>query len=627
MRKKWFKKLGAAFCAAVLSISCLNLTAFAAGETITSFETEDYKAMTGLPNNNGTLRITKKLSDVEGSNFGAADKAINGVEFSIVKIGEYATVVDANGKTSVMIGINQTLAADNLTTLTGNEPKQGGYVYLTAKQYNAINSGLENKSVQVLKTYLDTSAQTKETGSEDSTGQKEDGVAEFENLDFGIYLVLETNVANATVDGNPIAFSQKQYPYIVSVPINVNGTWSATVDARAKNESDTVDITKKIVRNSSSLTKNVGEYDTDVTHVGDTVEFTLKADVPTLDEKAGSIDSYEINDVISKGLTLPETFSDANIYIVDGLGEEYQLGDATDPKDFTIINPNNDDSDIATEFSKPGSPYVGGSSFTIVFTEAGRTKLTTVAQDTTGAEKKFVRVSYTATVNENAVVGPTGNPNEVQLQYAAGGSQEISTDWDQVTEFIFTMEGTKTFNGQTTSDETTRTAVKFKLYQDAGLTQGVKLNGNGGTYTYNGTGTANEATEISLDSTSEFSIKGVPTTNETSGSSVTLYLVETATATGYNKLAKPIEIVLKAATVSAAEGADYSGYLDNGGTKVNSKQVFTDGSHTGVTFTVDNTKGFQLPQTGGMGIWMFVIAGILVIAAGIFYYRKSKKRA
>lgn len=626
MRKKWLKKLGAAFCAAVLSISCLNLTAFAEGETITSFSKKDYQTMSGLSEENGTLRITKKLSDVEGSNFGAADKAINGVEFSIVKIGEYATVVDANGKTSVMIGINQTLAADNLTTLTGNEPKQGGYVYLTAKQYNAINSGLENKSVQVLKTYLDTSAQTKETGSEDSTGQKEDGVAKFENLDFGIYLVLETNVANATVDGDPIAFSQKQYPYIVSVPINVNGSWSATVDARAKNESDTVDITKKIVRNSSSLTTNVGAYDTDVTHVGDTVEFTLKADVPTLDENAGSIDSYEINDVISKGLTLPETFSDANIYIVDGLGEEYQLGDATDPKDFTIINPNNGDSDIAAEFSKQDSPYVGGSSFTIVFTEDGLTKLTTVAKDGTGAEK-FVRVNYTATVNADAVVGPTGNPNEVQLQYAAAGSKEISTGWDEVREFIFTMEGNKTFDGKTTGNDTTRSAVKFKLYQDAGLTQGVKLNGQDGTYTYNGTGAANEATEISLDSTSKFSIKGVPTTNETSGSSVTLYLVETATAAGYNKLAKPIEIVLKAATVSSADGADYSGYLDNGETKVNSKQVFMDGSHTDVTFTVDNTSGFQLPQTGGMGIWMFVIAGILVIAAGIFYYRKSKKRA
>lgn len=626
MRKKWFKKLGAAFCAAVLSISCLNLTAFAAGETITSFSKKDYQTMSGLSEENGTLRITKKLSDVEGTDFGAADKAINGVEFSIVKIGEYATVVDANGKTSVMIGINETLAADNLTTLTGNEPKQGGYVYLTAKQYNAINSGLENKSVQVLKTYLDTSAQTKETGSEDSTGQKEDGVAKFENLDFGIYLVLETNVANATVDGDPIAFSQKQYPYIVSVPINVNGSWSATVDARAKNESDTVDITKKIVRNSSSLTTNVGAYDTDVTHVGDTVEFTLKADVPTLDENAGSIDSYEINDVISKGLTLPETFSDANIYIVDGLGEEYQLGDATDPKDFTIINPNNSDSDIEAEFSKQDSPYVGGSSFTIVFTEAGRTKLTEVAKDAADAEK-FVRVNYTATVNANAVVGSTGNPNEVQLQYAAAGSKEISTGWDEVREFIFTMEGTKTFNGQTTSDETTRTAVKFKLYQDAGLNQGVKLNGQDGVYTYNGTGAAGEATEITLDSNSEFSIKGVPTTNETSNSSVTLYLVETATAAGYNKLAKPIEIVLKAATVSPADGAVYSGYLDNGGTKVNSKQVFTDGSHTDVTFTVDNTSGFQLPSTGGMGIWMFVIAGILVIAAGIFYYRKSKKRA
>ena len=47
----------------------------------------------------------------------------------------------------------------------------------------------------------------------------------------------------------------------------------------------------------------------------------------------------------------------------------------------------------------------------------------------------------------------------------------------------------------------------------------------------------------------------------------------------------------------------------------------------GITFTVNNTSGFQLPSTGGMGIWMFVVGGILVIAFGIFYYRRSKKSA
>lgn len=607
MRKKWFKKLGAAFCAAVLSISCLNLTAFAEGETITSFTTDDYKEMTGLASTSGSIEIEKKTSNVDATQFENEAKPIVGVNFSVKKIGEYATVVGANGKTSVMIGIDKTLASGLLDeSVTSAAPSDNNYVYLTSEQAEQINTELKDKSATEYQTYIDPS-RNNVTGI--------NGKVKYENLDFGIYLVLETDVTNATVEGNPISFSKKQYPYIVSVPLNNgDGTWTADIQARAKNDDAPVTSDKKIVRDSHALSKRDGTYENDVTHIGDTVEFTLTTGVPIIDsESSEEIEKYNIQDAICEGLTLPTTFAtegqDANLYVRDNHGTPYSLN-----TDFKIVT-----NDVAAD-----QLYTNGSQFTIVFNETGLGKLTTLAKD--ASENKWIKVNYTARVNEKAVVGTTGNLNKSRLTYKAAGSADISTGWKEVREFIFTMEGTKTFDGDynSTQDTAKASAVRFALYLDADCQQGVKLTGNSGEYKYNGSGTADEATAISLKtSDSSFKITGVPVNNEESNTPVTLYLKETATASGYNKLAKVIPITLNPSKTAE----NYSGTLDSTTTTVNNKQATLVNGDTGVTFTVDNTSGFRLPQTGGMGIWMFVIAGILVIAAGIFYYRKSKKRA
>ena len=599
MRKKWFKKLGAAFCAAVLSISCLNLTAFAAGETITTFTPADYQAMTGLNALKGSIEIEKKTSDVDATQFESGAKPIEGVNFSVNKIGEYATVVGANGKTSVMIGIDRTLASGLLDkTDIDAAPSKGSYVYLTSSQAEEINAALKNKSATEYRNYIDSSRN-------DATGTN--GKVKYENLDFGIYLVLETDVTNATVEGNPISFSKKQYPYIVSVPLNNgDGTWTADIQAHAKNDDAPVTSDKKIVRDSHALSQLDGAYENDVTHIGDTVEFTLTTGVPIIDSTSSEeIEKYNIQDAICAGLTLPTAFAtdgaDKNLYVRDNKDQKYTLG-----TDFTV-----DKALVGT-----GDLYSNGSQFTLVFTETGLEKLTALAKDDT--DPKYIKVNYTATVNGNAVVGTTGNPNKSRLTYKSAGSAEISTGWKEVREFIFTMEGNKTFDGAT--NNTSAASVTFELYLDEGCTTGVVLTGIPGDYTYGGTGTA---TSIALDGASKFTVKGVPVNYEESNTAVTLYLKETATASGYNKLAKVIPIQLN----PAKSANNYTGILDSTRTKVNGQNATLINSNTTVSFTVDNTSGFQLPQTGGMGIWMFVIAGILVIAAGIFYYKRSKKRA
>lgn len=619
MRKKWLKKLGAAFCAAAIAISGMSLTAFAAGEKIEVFTDAEYQNLAGLQPDvtTGTINVEKKISPVDASSgVGAWDSQlpVKGAEMAVVKVGQYATVTETNGTVKTMIGIEEDLVTEVLRDKIGEmiHDDTSGYYYMPYDLYDDFQDAMKtagnnlNNNV-VVKNLIDGATKVNTDGS---------GIASFTNLSFGIYLVAEDSVTTAQVQKNGdwenVLFSKKQYPYIVSLPFSENGTWTTTVNAKAKNEKSTVDVEKMIERNSNTLTgKTANQYKTDVTHVGDTVEFTLIADVPMI-EAHEEVQSYVLTDEISAGFDLPETFKDDDIKITDSKDQTYTRG-----KDYTAVLTTG-----ATTDNDNGYAYAN--TVTITFTKSGRENIETLAHDTDDNQKVYV--SYVAEVNENAVVGIDGNHNRVKLDLAAAGSGNIETGWKHVTEYIFTMEGTKTFDGNPDADNAEH--VRFKLYLDADCTKGVVLKSQGnGAYTYDGTATPGEATEIALSNTSTFSVKGVPVFNETTNTSdnvyqATLYLKETATAAGYNKLAKVIPITLTANTV--ADDA-YDGTLSAG--TVNRVDATLNADKDGITFTVNNTSGFQLPSTGGMGIWMFVVGGILVIAFGIFYYRRSKKSA
>lgn len=607
MRKKWFKKLGAAFCAAAIAISGMSLTAFAAGEKIEVFKDAEYQNLAGLPSDKttGIINVAKKISPVDDSGVDAWDSQlpVKGAEMAVVKVGQYATVTETNGTVKTMIGIKKDLVEEVLQSQTTNMilDNQQEYYYMPYDLYDDFHEAMKKEGNKlnnndVVKGLIDKA---------EKENTDESGIASFTDLSFGIYLVAENSVTTAQVQKNGdwenILFSKKQYPYIVSLPFSENNKWTTTVNAKAKNEESPVDVDKKIERNSNTLTgERNHQSKTDVTHVGDTVEFTLITDVPMIESHEG-VQSYVITDEISAGYTLPGTFTADDIKITDSKGQPYTFG-----TDYKVGQ-----ADGATD-----SKYA--KTVTITFEETGRDNIEKLAHINGGNQKVYV--SYIVKVNENAVVGTAGNPNRVKLKLAAAGSGNIETGWKHVTEYIFTMEGTKTFDGNPNAGNAEH--VRFKLYLDADCTNGVVLTGVDGEYTYNGTGTPEEATEISLSDTSTFSVKGVPVTNENEGQSVTLYLKETATAAGYNKLAKVIPITLTANIV--ADDA-YDGTLSAG--TVNGGDATLNADNDGITFTVNNTSGFQLPSTGGMGIWMFVVGGILVIAFGIFYYRRSKKSA
>ena len=303
MKKNWMKKLSAALCAATLFASGLAVTVNAANEKIKPFEWTDYKnlvsgselTISSEDDIVGSVQISKTIANPVGQ---ASQIPVDNVEFTLTRVGEYAVVEDTNGNPSVMIGIHK----DVLKAITGNANPEGsiaatvenggtsGYVYLTSKVYNNLNenylfkygSDTENAFDLVtfddaIDVYIDNA--TASMGEADkaafsSSKSTVDGIAKFETVKFGIYLVRETDVYNAVADVNKdgtkenVYFSKKQHPYLLSVPYSVDSQgnaipWNKDVQVNAKNDNEPITIDKLIVRDSNTLTKGDGNYETD----------------------------------------------------------------------------------------------------------------------------------------------------------------------------------------------------------------------------------------------------------------------------------------------------------------------------------------------------------------------------
>ncbi len=612
---KLFKKLIAFFMTAALAVGCFSMTASAAAKPldesdVTIADLAYYNGLIGAEPTataNATINISKYV-EVDNSDPAQADTnaPVRGVDFSIWKIGDIFQVQDGTD-TLMAYGISDSLA--KTIGLIGDYTVTKDGEYVLVKDYKEINEAL-------MKTFPE--GYNDELGyniTDDNTKTTNDnGLATFTEQEYGLYLVVESSVAEAEIkdaegNWNWITITRKQAPYVVSAPIydDTDNKWLAEINATAKNVTGTADIDKKIVRSyDGTLGYADGEVlnDTDVTNVNDVVEFKFISKVPDLtdskDNTAIDIDKYVITDAISKGLTLPE-FSAENIVITDnktGTAQNY-----TFDTDYTVTKV-----DINNIGATTGSDsYAKGSAFTVTFTDKGLEKLTNLAKAMSDGE---VYVYYTATVNSNAVVGVEGNPNKVKLTFQAGQSHEIDTTWKEVKEFIFGMEANKLFDNAQKNDLAEK--VRFKLYMDEACTQGVVVTGDNGNYVYSGSG---EATELMLDGNSKLYIKGVPT-------GVDLYLKETVTSKGYNILKEPVKVNLVPAKGNDGE---YTGVLANT-SKVNGTAANLTADNTAVTFAINNTSGFQLPATGGMGAWIFAILGVLVIGGGVTFYVITRKK-
>ena len=228
-------------------------------------------------------------------------------------------------------------------------------------------------------------------------------------------------------------------------------------------------------------------------------------------------------------------------------------------------------------------------------------------------------MEYTAKLNENAVLGSAGNPNEVYLEYSNnpnksenGNNETGETPKDVVIVFTY-----KTIINKVDSENKPLTGAAFKLEK---LIKGKD-------------GAADTWTTVK-----EFTVDETTTSFTFSGLDDGQYkLTETKTPAGYNTI-DPIYFVIEAThdvTADAPTLKTLNAYLTdaNGnkqtemkdGESVNIDLGTVDLTAGSITTTVVNKSGSKLPSTGGIGTTIFyVLGGVLVLAAVVLLVTKKR---
>ena len=594
----------------------------------TEMDAEYFKTLQGkngaLLTGNPSLTISKYINKEGKLEEADTTKPIGGIEFQYGKIGNLYEIQD--GDTTVMAyGIQQEVATAAGLQNSADYTHGGMCFY---KDGTVINQAVQEKDIDTFSS-LQLSLEKEKTNDDGQIKAKLD-----EKNQYGLYLVMETNVSEAYVKKAgakvPVSITRSRNPFVISIPTYITdgtGYWEEQITANVKNSTDDAEVEKKIViGDNEDLTDGKETVaDTDTTSIGDTVHFRLKGTVPSIPADGKNITKYVLTDNLSKGLTpvtVEEEGTEKGTVKIDGVrtaggNQALQLQSG---KDYTVS--------ALSPYKENASEYASGNTFTITFTEAGLTKLSAWAKDE-GTDNREIYFYYSAVVNENAVVGPkaenaadnSGNPNEVKLTYQIDGNQEMNTSYDKVTEFTFGIDVTKQLNGKTDGiTGNNRNEIQFILYSgktNAETYYQLKETSEGsGIYKMtNDPATKDTATKMSPAAGGKIEICGLE--------EGTYYLKEISTIKGYNLLKKPVEIVITGkkgqnnyvADAVNTGNSEYTGALD--------KKDNTNGK---VNLSVNNTSGFQLPATGGKGAGIFAVCGVLVIGVGIAYYMISRKK-
>ena len=292
------------------------------------------------------------------------------------------------------------------------------------------------------------------------------------------------------------------------------------------------------------------------------VYFTLEATiVGSTDQRATK---YIIYDNMSKGLTYN---NDAKVYYLDE-----QNNESAADKDFTVDK-------VANPATDEGNEYYGGLYITVTANED------TLKTGTAFYNAKKVRVVYSATVNNDAIVKSVGNPNEDGLQYknAAGTSKDVPGKEVRVYTYIARAYKVDASNNNTALNGAKIGLFATKAQAEAGVERTAIATGV--------TGENGAANGYAIFKKGNNEVRLAP------GS---YWVRELAAPAGYNLNTKAYEVVVD--KDSNAEFAQNS-------------------------ISITNSKS-KLPQTGGEGTMMFtIIGGSLILIAGALFVVLMKKRS
>lgn len=553
--------------------------------------------------------------------------------------------------------------------------------------------GTDGQTKVTVDTYLNETKDAIKSGESysdpvDTKTTGEDGIAEFPNLQLGLYVVVET--------GTPDKVTSPVKPFLVSVPmtrVNNPNEWLYDIHVYPKNGTTYGEV--KIVKYGRVGSDTVGTL-SGVTFTLEKWDATAKewksVTASDKDGKAFNLTTDTNGEISVSGLSqgkyrfIEQSIKENNTYIIDQTpiefevtkegkikykdkesagvsipvinespdveknvikGDEvktdtdYSIGDKV-PYQITVTVPKN----IAklTTFTVSDTPNnlkynndavltcndaaVDANVYTIATEGEGVPengfKITFKPAEMTEYAGQKIIINYTATLLSTADQTIAGNRNDVSLVYGS----KIGVDGKE--------GGQKEIH-----DSTFVYTFKVKVHKIADDTNEGLENVEFDLYKKdeNGKVTGADAKALGLDPNEKWTkVNEAPLKTNKEGyveqgglANGEYYLVETKTASGYNLLKAPVKVTLS--IQAKTEWVKTYIYDDNGNmlkhTVDKKNTTFSggdEGGKTEYTITVVNRKGFNLPTTGGFGTLLFSGIGVLLVVAGVGVLLSLKKK-
>ncbi len=530
--------------------------------------------------------------------------AIQGVEFTYLKVADVTMsneVVDGQRHVGVLYGFdssdrsNAVLSAIGLAAADAHKT-EGGVNYYTSDTLNNKLAAALAANATSAKNALETAVKN---GGVVMTETDATGHTSASNMEQGLYLVVETRV--------PEMVTSTCNPFFVSLPMTtIDGSeWTYDIVIYPKNQTGNPDLEKTVRESKNSTGKHNGSL-TDITDgfehtatasVGDTMDYQIISTLPTITSKASSLSEYTYVDTMSKGIRYNKQDVVIEFFRDSACTDKITTWDENSGK-FAIVY---DDT---------------ANTMTIRMTESGLAEIneaTTVYTDSVkrGYSDCTMRITYAATLTADAKMGDTDNPNEVELTWKRTNTTYYDTLKDCCHVYTYGIDVLKQFSDGKGNVQN----VKFNLHNDSDDCYIIADLKDGIYYAKSFTSKKSDATTFVPNGNGHIIVKGLEDD--------TYSLIEVATDKGYILLADAIELVIKTGESGTCEQCGAK--LLTASATVNGKDVtMTDGNAI-VPMTVINNPGFNLPKTGGRGVWMYTVGGVLLLGAAAFIVVKSRK--